>query len=51
MINMQTIFYNRSTNLAGFEKAMQMQRNKYEGKNWFIQWWHSDLRKNIDKIR
>ena len=50
MINMQNIFYNSATNLAGFEAAMQTQRNKYEGKNAFTQWWHSGLRNNINTI-
>jgi hypothetical protein len=50
MINMQAIFYNKSTNIAGFETAMQLQRAKYEGKNSFTQWWYSALRNNIDTI-
>jgi len=50
MINMQAIFYNKSTNLAGFNAAMQTQRAKYEGKNDFIQWWYSGLRNNINSI-
>ena len=50
MINMQNIFYNKSTNLTGFEAAMQAQRAKYEGKNSFTQWWYSGLRSNINSI-
>jgi hypothetical protein len=50
MINMQAIFYNKATNLAGFETAMQIQRAKYEGKNGFTQWWYFTLRNNINII-
>jgi RHS repeat-associated protein len=48
--NMQTIFYNKATNLAGFETALKAEREKYEGKNWFTQWWYSGMRKNINKV-
>ena len=50
MINMQAIFYNKSTNIAGFNTAMQTQRAKYEGKSDFTQWWYSGLRNNINAI-
>jgi len=50
MNNMQKIFYNKSTNLAGFEDAIKTQKAKYEGKSDFIQWWHTNLRVNIDMI-
>ncbi|MDD2565179.1 MAG: RHS repeat-associated core domain-containing protein, partial [Salinivirgaceae bacterium] len=50
VINIQSIFYNSATNLEGFEAAIQKQRNKYEGKSDFIQWWYSGLKKNINTI-
>ena len=50
MINMQAIFYNKATNLAGFEAAMKTQRAKYEGQNSFTQWWYTELRNNINTI-
>jgi hypothetical protein len=50
MNNMQNIFYNKAHNLAGFNAAIQVQRNKYEGKNDFTQWWYRNLKKNINTI-
>ena len=50
MSNMQNIFYNKSTNIGGFNSAMQTQRDKYEGKGKFTQWRYSKLKNNIDTI-
>jgi hypothetical protein len=50
MNNMQAIFYNTATNLDGFNEAMQAQRDKYEGKNAFMQWWYSSLMNDINTI-
>ena len=50
MINIRSIFYNKATNLNGFEAAMKIQRAKYEGKSKYIQCLYSGLRNNINAI-
>ena len=51
MNNMQSVFYNKATNLSGFEKAMQKQRDKYQNKwNWVQTVFYGVLKENIETI-
>ena len=51
MNNMQSVFYNKATNLFGFEKAIQEQRNRYQNKWEWVQWlFYRELRSNIETI-
>ena len=51
MNNMQSVFYNKATNLSGFEKAMQKQRDKYQNKwNWVQTVFYGALKENIETI-
>lgn len=51
MNNMQSVFYNKATNLSGFEKAIQEQRNRYQNKWEWVQWlFYRDLKSNIETI-
>jgi hypothetical protein len=50
MINVQNAFYNKASNIDEFEKAMQIQRNKYTGKNSIVQWFYKQLRIDIETI-
>ena len=50
MNNMRELFCNKAINLTGFETMIQRQKNLYEGKSSFIQWFHSSLKRKIDEI-
>lgn len=47
---MQALFYNNAYNIEGFNSSIQAMKNKYEGKNGFIQWLYSGLKNNINTI-
>ncbi len=51
MNSMQSIFYNKSTNLSGFETAVQEQKKKYQNKWKWVQWLvYGKLKNNIETI-
>jgi len=47
---MQELFYNQATNLNGYNAAMQVQRNKYEGQGLFAQLFWLGLNVNVDRL-
>jgi len=47
---MQDVFYNKAINISEYNAAMQVQRNKYEGKSIWKQAFWLGLKMNIDRI-
>lgn len=50
MNNMRDIFYNEAMTLEGYESGIKEQREKYEDKDAFTQFWYANLKYCIDAI-